>query len=62
MERADLRGAITTNAEFQNATNFIGLTDEQWLRLGLLTAEELDMFYTMLIEKMKNGRGAAGNG
>ena len=61
MERADLRGALTTNAEFQNATNFIGLTDEQWLRLGLLTAEELDMFYTMLIEKQKLDRRAAGN-
>jgi hypothetical protein len=59
MERADLRGAITENADFHESTNFIGLTDEQWLRLGLLTMEELNLFYTMLIEKQKFGRGNA---
>ena len=49
MERADLRGAMTENADFQDSTNFIGLTDEQWLRLGLLSIEELDTFYAILI-------------
>lgn len=57
MERADLRGAITENADFQDSTNFIGLTDEQWLRLGLLSIEELDTFYAILIEKQRKGRG-----
>jgi hypothetical protein len=61
LERADLRAAITTNAEFHNATNFIGLTDEQWLRLGLLSMEELDTFYAILIKKQKHGRGTSGN-
>jgi uncharacterized protein YjbI with pentapeptide repeats len=61
MERADLRAAITKNAEFHNATNFIGLTDEQWMRLGLLSAEELDTFYAILIEKQKHDRGDSGN-
>jgi hypothetical protein len=62
MERADLRGAVLESAELDNATNFIGLTDEQWLRLGLLTNEELDMFYAALIEKQKYRRRAFGNG
>ena len=62
MERADLRGAMTENADFQDSTNFIGLTDEQWLRLGLLSIEELDTFYAILIEKQKYGRGTSGNG
>jgi hypothetical protein len=62
MERADLRGAVLENAEFDNAANFIGLTDEQWLRLGLLTMAELDTFYATLIEKQKYRRRAFGNG
>ena len=62
MERADLRGAVLENAEFDSATNFIGLTGEQWLRLGLLTMEELDTFYAVLIEKQKYRRRAFGNG
>ena len=62
MERADLRGAVLENAEFDNATNFIGLTDEQWMRLGLLTTAELDTFYAVLIEKQKYRRGTFGNG
>ena len=62
MERADLRGVVMTNAELDNATNFIGLTDEQWLRLGLLTNEELDMFYVALIEKLKYRRRTFGDG
>jgi uncharacterized protein YjbI with pentapeptide repeats len=61
MERTDLRGAILENAEFDNATNFIGLTDEQWLRLGLLTMDELDIFYAALIEKQKHRRRTYGN-
>jgi hypothetical protein len=61
MERADLRGAMTENADFQDSTNFIGLTDEQWLRLGLLSVEELHTFYAILIEKQKKGRGTSGN-
>jgi uncharacterized protein YjbI with pentapeptide repeats len=62
MERADLRGAVTENANFQDSTNFIGLTDEQWVRLGLLSVEELDTFYAILIEKQKKGRGPSSNG
>ena len=61
MELADLRGAMTENADFQDSTNFTGLTDEQWLRMGLLSVEELDTFYAILIEKQKKGRASCGN-
>jgi hypothetical protein len=61
LERTDLRAALMNNADFDYATNFIGLTDEQWLRLGLLSTEELDTFYSILIEKQKYGRGDSGN-
>jgi uncharacterized protein YjbI with pentapeptide repeats len=62
MERADLRDAITEDSDFHDSTNFLGLTDEKWLRLGLLTMDELDTFYTILIHKQKYGRDASGNG
>jgi uncharacterized protein YjbI with pentapeptide repeats len=61
LERTDLRAALMNNTDFDYATNFIGLTDEQWLRLGLLSTEELDTFYAILIEKQKYGRGSSDN-
>jgi uncharacterized small protein (DUF1192 family) len=61
LERADLRGAIAESADFQDSTNFIGLTDEQWLRLGLLSVEELDTYYAILIERLRYRRSKSGN-
>jgi uncharacterized protein YjbI with pentapeptide repeats len=61
MECADLRRAMTESADFKDSTNFIGLTDEQWLRLWLLSVEELDTNYAILIERLRYRQSKSGN-